>query len=193
MKIESPNPNVTEIWQGQPVEGIKMSVDEVRKRSAKFESKIKWRNVREYAGGAIAAGFFVSFIVNSHDLFFQLACGLTIAGLAYMAYQLHRRTSPRSMPSDLGAVSSLQFHRAELERQMDFLKHIWRWYLGPLVPGLVAFSLATMTGDHHRLLRFVLVNSLFVLCLVLVWRLNVYAERCLQARIDELQAIEAGR
>ena len=189
---KSPNQSIQQIWQGQPVEGTKMSVEEVRTHSAKFERKIRWRNVREYVAGAIAAGLFVSFIVKSHDVFFQLACGLIIAGLAYMAYQLHRRTSPRNMPGDLGAVSSLRFHRAELERQMDFLRHIWKWYLGPMIPGLLAFSLATMTGDHHRLLRLVLMNSLFAGCLVLVWRLNAYAVRCLQARIDELRRIEAG-
>lgn len=192
MRSESPNPNVTEIWREQPVEGIKMSVEEIRKRSAKFENKIKWRNVREYVAGAVAAGFLVSFIAKSHDVFFQLACSLMIAGLGYMAYQLHRRTSPRSMPAELGAASSLQFHRTELERQLDFIRHIWRWYLGPLIPGLVAFSLATMTGDHHHLLRIALVNSFLALCVILVWRLNVYAARCLQARIDELRAIEAG-
>ena len=148
--------------------------------------------MREYVAGAIAAGLFVSFMFKSHDVFFQLACGVMIVGLAYMAYQLHRRTSPRNMPGDLGAVSSLQFYRVELERQMEFLRHIWKWYLGPMIPGLVAFSLATMAGDHHRLLRLVLMNSLFAVCLLLVWRLNAYAARCLQARIDELHAIEAG-
>ena len=169
-----------------------MSVEEIRKRSAKFEKRIMWRNLREYVAGAIAAGFLASFIVKSHDLFFQLACGLMIAGLAYMAYQLHRRTTPRRMPAELGAANSLQFHRAELERQMDFLRHIWRWYLGPLIPGLLAVSLVTVTNDHHRLLRFTLVNSFFVLCITLVWRLNVYAARCLQTRIDELRRVEAG-
>src|SRR5262249_48225971 len=192
MRSESPNPNVTEIWREQPVEGIKMSVEEIRKRSAKFENKIKWRNVREYVAGAVAAGFLVSFIAKSHDGFFQLSCSLMIAGLGYMAFQLPPRTSPRSMPAELGAPSSLQFHRTELERQLDFIRHIWRWYLGPLIPGLVAFSLATMTGDHHHFLRIALVNSFLALCVILVWRLNVYAARCLQARIDELRAIEAG-
>jgi hypothetical protein len=183
---ESPNQNIREIWQHQPVEGIKMSVEEIRTRASKFERKMMWRNVREYVGSAIAAGLFISFIVKSHDLLFQVACSLMIAGLAYMAYQLHRRTSPRSMPADLGAANSLQFHRSELERQLDFIRHIWKWYLWPLVPGLATFSAASMIGGHHNFLRAALVNSLFAICLVLVWRLNAYEARCLQRRIDEL-------
>jgi hypothetical protein len=168
-----------------------MSAEEIRMRAAKFERKIMWRNVREYVAGAIAAGLFASFLIKSHDVFFQAACAMMIAGLAYMAYQLHRRTSPRRMPADLGITNSLKFHRTELERQLDFIRHIWKWYLGPLVPGLVAFSLATMSADHHNLVRIALVNAFFAICLVLVWRLNVYAARCLQRRIDELSAVEA--
>ena len=187
---KSPHQPIQQIWQCQPVEGTKMSVEEIRTRSAKFEKRIMWRNVREYVAGAIAAGFLASFIVKSHDVFFQFACGLMIAGLAYMAYQLHRRTAPRSMPAELGAANSLQFHRAELERQMDFLRHIWRWYLGPLVPGLVAFSLTTVVHGHEHPLPIILVNSLFAACLILVWRLNAYAVRCLQKRIDELRTVE---
>ena len=184
----SPNPSIQQLWQCQPVEGKKMSIEEIRTRAAKFEKKIMWRNIREYAGSAIAAGLLTSFLVKSHDVLFQIACGLMIAGLAYMAYQLHRRTSPRSLPGDLGAANSLQFHRSELERQMDFLKHIWRWYLWPLVPGLAAFSLTTVVHGREHPLPIVLVNSLFAFSLILVWRLNAYAVRCLQRRIDELQA-----
>jgi hypothetical protein len=191
MNNESPNQNMKEIWQCQPVVGIKMSVEEIHKRAAKFERKIMWRNVREYVAGAMAAALFVSFLIKSHDVFFQVAFAMMIAGLAYMSYQLHRRTSPRRMPAELGAANSLQFHRSELERQLDFIRHIWRWYLGPLVPGLLAFSLATVVADHHNLVRIVLVNAFFALCLILVWRLNVYAASCLKRRIDELSAVEA--
>jgi hypothetical protein len=186
MNNESPNQNMKEIWQCQPVEGIKMSTEEIRRQATKFERKIRWRNVREYVAAAIAAAMFVSFLIKSHDVLFQVACAMLIAGLAYMAYQLHRRTSPRSMPAELGATNSLQFHRTELERQLDFINHIWRWYLGPLVPGLLAFSLATAMADHHNLVRIALVNLFFAFCLILVWRLNVYAAHCLQNRIDEL-------
>ncbi|HZP17891.1 MAG TPA: hypothetical protein VFB00_08005 [Terriglobales bacterium] len=189
MLNESPNQTIRELWQGQPVEGVKMSAEEIRRRAAKFERRIMWRNIREYGAGAIAVALFASFLIKSHDVFFQLACALIIAGLAYMSYQLHRRASVRAMPADLGAANSLQFHRGELERQMDFIRRIWRWYLGPLVPGLVAFSVASLARPIS-LLRVALVNSIFAVCLILVWRLNVYAARCLQRHIDELSAAE---
>ena len=190
---ESPNSTMKELWQCQPVEGIPMSLEKIRKRAARFEKKIMWRNVREYVGGAIAAVLFASFFVQSHDVLFRVAFAMLIAGLVYMAYQLHRRASPRSMPTDLGTANSLQFHRSELERQRDFISHIWRWYLGPLIPGMVALTLASALANSsaHGLVRLAISDAIMAFSVILVWRLNVRAARCLQRSIDELYAAEA--
>ena len=190
MMNESPNSTIKELWQCQPVEGIKMPIEEIRKRATRFERRIWRRNLREYVAGGIAAGLFVWFFLQNHHTLFRVGCGLMIAGLAYMSYQLHRRASARSMPGDLGAASALQFHRAELERQRDFISHIWRWYLGPLVPGLAAFSLISLTTARVHPILAVFINLFYVACLVLVWKLNAYAARCLQKRIDELNAAQ---
>jgi len=189
---KSPEPSLLKLWQCQPVEGIKMSADEIRKRSIKFERKIFWRNIREYVASGIATALFVWFFLGSHDTLFRAACALCIAGLAYMTYQLHRRASARAMPMNLGAANSLVFHRTELERQRDFIGNIWRWYLGPLVPGLAMFSLQSILAAHNHAMRAALVNSIFVLSLALVWKLNAYEARCLQGRIDELKSAEQG-
>lgn len=186
MLNESPNNVVTQLWQSQPVEGIKMSVEEIRSRATKFEKKIFWRNIREYVGSAIAIGLFVSFFVNSHDSLFRTGCALCIAGLLYMAYQLNRRASVRSLPAELGAESSLQFYRGQLERQRDFIAHIWRWYLWPLVPGLAVFSLQSILAVHKHIWPALAVNGLFAASLIAAWQANAYAARCLQKRINEL-------
>jgi hypothetical protein len=190
---DSPNLSVKELWQHQPVEGIPMSLEKIRKRAGKFEKKILWRNVREYAGGVIAAALLASSFVKSHDVLFRVAFASLIAGLVYMAYQLHRRASARSMPADLGAANSLQFHRAELERQQEFISHIWKWYLGPIVPGLVIFTLASAISEPspRSLGKLALVDAVMASSMILVWRLNVRAARCLQRSIDELYAAES--
>jgi hypothetical protein len=190
---ESPNQTMKELWQRQPVEGIPMSLEKIRKRAAKFEKKIMWRNVGEYVGGAIAAVLFASFFVQSHDVLFKVAFALMIAGLGYMAYQLHRKASARSMPADLGTANSLQFHRSELERQRDFISHIWRWYLGPLIPGMVVLTVASALANSssHGLVRLAISDAIMAFSVILVWRLNVRAARCLQRSIDELYTAEA--
>ena len=79
------------LWQDQPVEGITMSVETIRKRAAKFERKILWRNVREYAGALIATALLGYFLVTAKDVFARVTFGLFIAGLLWMVVQLHRK------------------------------------------------------------------------------------------------------
>jgi hypothetical protein len=193
MNNESPNTSLQQIWQCQPVEGIKMSAAEIRSRSGKFQKKIMWRNVREYVAGLIAAVLLVSSFVKSHDVLTRVAFAMLIAGLGYLAYQLHRRASARSLPASMGTESCLQFHRSELERQRDFVSHIWRWYLGPLIPGLVVLSLASVLGDPspHGLWRVALMDAVVAFLLIFTWRLNVRAACCLQRCIDDLYAAES--
>jgi hypothetical protein len=97
------------------------------------------------------------------------------------------------MPADLGTANSLQFHRSELERQRDFISHIWRWYLGPLIPGMVVLTVASALANSssHGLVRLAISDAIMAFSVILVWRLNVRAARCLQRSIDELYAAEA--
>jgi hypothetical protein len=189
---DTPTTPMQQLWQQQPVEGTRMSIDEIRRRASRFEKKIMWRNVREYVAGGISVTLSVWFFIHGHKPLFRVACGLVIAGLIYMSYQLHRRASARSLPADMGAVNALQFHRAELERQRDFVAHVWRWYLGPLLPGMAAYSLIAVLAAHAHPWIAIFINLFFAGCLVLTWRLNVYAARCLQKKIDDLYAMETG-
>ena len=54
--------------------------------------------MREYLSGLIAAVLFASFFVKSDDPVFRTACGLMIVGLAYVAWQLHRKGSAKTVP-----------------------------------------------------------------------------------------------
>jgi len=70
----------------------------------------------------------------------------------------------------------------------------WRWHLGPLVPGLATFgAMAMLDARAHHVHPWVafFVNLFFVSVLVLAWKFNAYAARCLQKRIDELYTAEA--
>ena len=124
---EYPDDPGQRIWQCQRVEGLKMSADEIRKRSVKFENKIAWRNLREYLGGLLVAILFVPSLLKTHDILFRIAFGMMLAGLAYVVIQLHRKGSAKSSPPSLGAASCLQFYRNELERQRDLVANVWPW------------------------------------------------------------------
>ena len=192
MKNESPTNRMQEIWQCQPVEGIKMSVEEIRKRATKFEKKIVWRNVREYIAGAIAVVLLGFSIARSHNVLDRSAFALLIAGMVYVMYQLHRRGAAKSMPASAAVGPSVEFYRSELKRQRDLSSTVWSWYLGPFVPGLVVSALVSAAHNFHP--RHVAILTfwygLIAVFFVFAWRLNARAARCLQRMIDDLGTAE---
>ena len=192
MKNESPTNRMQEIWQCQPVEGIKMSVEQMRKRTTKFEKKVFWRNVREYAAGATAIVLLGFSIASSHKVLDRSAFALLIAGMLYVMYQLHRRGAAKSAPASAAAGSSLEFYRSELKRQRDLTSTVWSWYLGPFVPGLVVSAVAS--AAHNLQARHIAVLTfwygLIAVFFVFAWRLNARAARCLQRMIDDLGSAE---
>ena len=184
--------NPQQIWQCQPVEGIKMSAEALRQRSEKFERMFRWRNVREYVASLLAAMGFGYFFVTTHAVLFRIAYVLFIAGLGWVVFQLHRKGSARSMPAAMGTSTCLQFFRAELERQRDVVKNVWPWYLAPLVPGFVILTAAYMRALPFPagLASAVWLDGVVALLFFVVWKMNRRAARRLQRVIDELYAVE---
>jgi len=192
MKNETPTNRMQEIWQGQPVEGIKMSVEEIRRRATKFEKRIYWRNVREYVAGTIATVLLGFSIAGSHNVLDRSAFVLLIAGMVYVMYQLHRRGAVKSIPASAAVGPSLEFYRGELKRQRDLTSTVWSWYLGPFVPGLVMSVIVSAAHNLHPRHLAVLTfwYGLIAALFVLVWILNARAARCLQRMIDDLETTE---
>lgn len=192
MTNQTPKDRIQDIWRCQPVEGIKMSVDEIRNRAGKFEKKIMWRNVREYGAGGIAAVVLGFSFVSTHRVLDRAAFALLIVGMAYALYQLHRKGHVRSMPDQMGTGTSLEFYRSELERQRDLVSNVWPWYLGPFVPGLALSAIASVAHNMQPLhiAASALWYGLIAVFFIFVWRLNVRAARCLQRMIDDLRGAE---
>ena len=192
MKNESPTNRMQEIWQCQPVEGIKMSVEEIRKRATKFEKKVFWRNVREYVAGAIAIVLLGFSIAGSHNVLDRSAFALLIAGMVYVMCQLYRRGAAKSMPTSAAVGPSLGFYRSELKRQRDLTSTVWSWYLGPFVPGLVVSAIVSAAHNLHprHIAMLTFWYGLIAAFFVFAWRLNARAARCLQRMIDDLGTAE---
>lgn len=184
--------NPQQIWQSQPVEGTKMSVEAIRLRAGKFERRIARRNLRESVIGLGVIGLFSYYLAKSDGVVYRVTWGLFIAGMVWVIINLYRKGSPKGMPADMGRASCLEFFRSELERQRDLIQDVWPWHLGPLVPGYLALNVAYIVGPHHFALwvGLVLLNVVFLATFVGVWKVNQRAARCLQRSIDELQAAE---
>src|ERR1035441_8091566 len=119
-----------EVWRRQKLEHTQMTLDEIRAKARKFQRKILFRNFREYAAIAVVVVFFGA-TMGKYTPLLRAAAGLMVAGGLYVAYQLHRRGSAKTLAGDLAPASCLDFHRRELERQRDLVLNVWSWYLGP--------------------------------------------------------------
>lgn len=186
----NPNTPVQNLWQSQPVEGIPMSVETIRKRAGKFERRVFWRNFREYASSALAICMFGFFLIRDQRTLPRIAYVLFIAAIIWVVIQLHRRGSVKNMPEALGASPSLAFFRTELERQRDAVKSVFSWYLAPMLPGFLVLTLdmAHRLPFPASLGAIALMDGGIAVLFFIVWKLNVRAARCLQRSIDQLDA-----
>jgi len=183
---------VQELWQDQPVEGIQMSVEELRRRAGKFERTIYWRNVREYVGSLLAVGPLTYFFATTHDVLSRVSFGLFIAAMLWIVVQLHRKGSSKKLPSGVDTLTGLRFYRAELERQLEVLTSVWSWYLAPLVPGLVVYTIgqAVKVPRLRSWAALALMNLVVAAAFVGIWKMNQKAARCLQRMIEELNGAD---
>jgi Flp pilus assembly protein TadB len=199
MNAEPPaNHRAQAIWQQQPLEAFRPSIEDLRSRAARFERQVRWRNAREYGAAAVAAACVAVIFWRTPDALTRVGAALNVAGLFCIAWQLHVRGSARRPPADFGRTTGIEFLKQDLARQRDLLRGVWRWYLGPLVPGfavLLAGAAARAGAETATRTAWAIGATVVVIALVLlgVWRLNVRAAKRLQARLDELDDIERDR
>jgi hypothetical protein len=194
MTNESSSSDIRDLWQSQPTEPPRISLEDLRGKMQKFERRIFWRNIREYAGGVFVVAAFGFYEWKLPALLLRLGSGLTIAGALYAMFQLHRRASVRPAPADLGLSTCLEFRRQSLERQRDALRGVWSWYLLPFVPGLAVFFMGTAVsqwtahpvGMGHLLMGHGILVGLVGAVFFAVWKLNQRGADRLQAQIDEV-------
>jgi hypothetical protein len=188
-QLENP---AQKLWQDQPVEGIKMSIEEIHRRAGKFERRIRFRNVREYVTSLIAVGLFMYFFATSHDSLSRVTFGLFIAAMLWIVVSLHWKGSAKKLPQGVDTVTGLRLYRTELERQRDVVRNVWWWYLAPLVPGFVVYTIgyALKFPRPASLLGLALMDVIVAGMFYVIWRINQRAARCLDKMITELSGTE---
>jgi hypothetical protein len=197
--MTDPSPkDVKQIWKNQETEGTTVTLQDIRNRAAKFERRVRNRNLREYIAGAVVIVLFGLGAWNLQGWMIKLGCGLIVAATLYVTWQLHRRGRARGVPDGATTAGLLAFHREELERQRNMIRGVWGWYIAPFVPGCVLILLGRyfqfhvpgipLAEDH---LRIVLGAIIAVLIVVVIGVLNMWGAARLQNRIDELDKLRA--
>jgi len=190
------------MWQDQPVTRVEISLDQLRGKARRFERRILWRNIREYAAGALVLGIFGTYAVAIPAPLVRLGSLLVAAGALFALRTLHARGASGAAPGSAAFTPCLEFHRKQLERQRDLLRGVWTWYLLPFVPGLAVFligllgwTLAQPNAPAHRPLIvgvFIATAAGCALVFAAVGWLNRSVARRLQHEIDALSVLAEG-
>jgi hypothetical protein len=128
------------LWTQQTQEPFTMSLADIHVHAQRFQSRIRSRNLIEYAAAAFVIIAFSWMAVIMPEPIVRVGAGLIVLGALYVCWKLHQlgRAATRS-ELDAGAQSWAAFHRAELLRQREALRTVCSWYLAPFVPGMLVF------------------------------------------------------
>ena len=128
-----------EIWQLQALEAPRVSAAYLRHRARDLARRAQIRTGSTYAIGIPGVLFIVwcCWRYYLHRPVMLAGLALTLLPLVYIEFRWHRLASAAHVPEDAGVLDSLSFYRRELERQRDARRGNLRWWLPPVVPGLI--------------------------------------------------------
>jgi hypothetical protein len=184
-------------WQADRAEPFTMPIDALRARVDRLARRTRVRNYGGYTTTAIVVAGALWWMTRIADPFATAGALLTMAGALTIAAQLRATRSGGPMGGDaaaLGRTGSFDFHRAELERQLDFHRGPQLWIrLGVFAPGALLFFVGFARAQPH-LARTIGWEALAcVLMLAAAVPLNAWYARDYQRQIDELDHLRKGQ
>lgn len=158
--------DLQKLWQSnQPEKKMTqtISLSDIRAQSSALERKVKFRNVREYAGASIVVVAFGWRALHAHSWLEAAGCVELVATAIWITFALLKSAVP-----DPGASATLKellaFHRSQLDRQIKLLSHAMTWYLTPIAVGMAAL----ITADLLRLGSSPLLLGMIATCVLLL-------------------------
>lgn len=181
--------SISAVWTRQQQDAVPPDPITLMAAEARLRRRLWRRDAVEYAAGALGLALFAWTAVRTPDWGVRAGFAAIGIGMLILLVNLWRRR-PRT-PNAVEAAS-FAFHRAQLAAQRQVLDSVWRWYLAPLVPGMVLLLLAIghAAAQHMPLWAAAVSVALGALPVAAVFwginRLNRTAARRLQQRIDAL-------
>ena len=187
MTDQSHDGDLQALWQSQSRAEATISLEEIRSRARRLERIVARRNLREYVAAAIVAPAFAWIMWIGPSATIRVGAALNIAAILFVVQQLYVRGSSTALPADLAFCSSLDFYRAQLERQRDLLRSVWSWALLPLMPGFLVLQIGLALALPARTARFIVIGVVFLVLLAGLHALNRHVAARIQQRLDRLK------
>jgi hypothetical protein len=172
-------------WREHDVSVPSPSLADIHRRAHVFQKRILLWNAFQYLMGAVTIVSYATLLFAHPSVRFGIAVTLIIAGCLFGMYRVHQERSSRSVPTDLGSLTFVEFHRNELLRQRAFLLKSWRYLLLPL-PGIAVLMSTQRPNSWLATGEFVVLFALTLLGVVMARRRQA---RKLQTEIESLDAM----
>ena len=182
------------VWQEQPTEPIKMSLDEIRRRAQRLQTISRLKVLAAIVIGLFLCAAFARMAAMVGDLIPRIGWGMMSLWGLYGAYAAYKWIWPGRLTADATLSATLEFYRSELERKRDYERHIWRRSGVPFCFAGLALAiipeLIPALQTPRLLLNAVPFFTLLALWFVLFFYLRKRNRLKLQREIDELNALE---
>lgn len=126
-----------QLWREEAQDAHPPSPAELAVRARSLARRTHIRDGLEYASGLIVMLVFACYWATAANALVAGGCALTLAGTLIVMMGLWRRRV--RAPADAGAEVGVGYLRGLLASQRAALASVGRWYLAPLVPGLLLF------------------------------------------------------
>lgn len=186
---------LSDLWSGEAADARFTDPAALESKHTEFERRVRRRNLTEYLAGGLVTPIFawIAWLTaQAGEVVITLGWVVGIVGMAVVLTALYHRAGNLPHRPEEDCRSHL---RAQLEHQHEALASVPRWYLAPLIPGMVlvlvgsVLPIARGAGWVAALFAFA-VPALFVAGVFagIAW-LNRRAARALEAEIAALDAL----
>ena len=132
---------IKSLWTNQSRDAKFAEPKSSSRRMTKLERQVLIRNLIEYCAGALVLVLFgaATIMAVMASQFIMAVCfASTVVGVIYVIGTLYRQGRVETRQPENSCIDHL---RGQLTRQRDLLRSVPKWYLAPLVPGVVGLYL----------------------------------------------------
>jgi hypothetical protein len=153
----------------EPVYGSAMTLDQLRDEVALYDRTTRRAITIELAIGYAMLPAFAAFSILDPDLLARVGAGLTVSGIAFVVWYMHRSLRNARWTSTNGDFTTLMTgYRARLEHHVHALRTVWLWYLLPLGIGPALMVSAGITRADQAP-RVAVIGALGGVMLIWIW------------------------
>ncbi len=176
---------VVDLWRSQPADGIRIDPEEIRRRSEQMDKRLRRQTFDFYLVFVLASIVVFGMALLAPSPMQLAGAALTSAGLGWLAYEVQKLRAPRDP-----AAASVDFQRAQLERQLDFARQSRVWTrMAVLAPGAFLF-LAGFAKAHPELATLMYIQMItFAIAFLAAVPASARMRRKIRQQIDELDSL----